>query len=245
MHWGVARVPERPRGSRFDPLVELERTSPGLLGRADVVVFPESWRSHDGSSFLDGLGAFGLDHVVETKFRTLKISVPRRELHEPGEGFWTLGVASRHPIVDTAEIPLAMSIDDAVPLRHARWIRIAPGGQEIDVVAFHPSSKFWLWASQSQLRSMHIALREREIDGRHRPAVLAGDGNIWRSWLPALLPGWRSTARGRTFPSWRPHSQIDHILIRGAIDEVSSSVLPYSPSSDHRGVRATLELRSS
>ena len=32
-------------------------------------------------------------------------------------------------------------------------------------------------------------------------------------------------------------------LIRGAIDELDSAVLPYSPSSDHRAIRATLQLR--
>ena len=221
----------------------MERHAPGLLAATDVVVFPEAFRAHDGSSFLDGIAALGFHHLVETRFRTLKISAPRRELKEPGEGFWNLAVASRHPILETREIAMKISTNDAVPLRHARSIRIAPAGREVDVTAFHPSSKVWLWASQTQLRGLHRSMAELEIDGRHRPAIIAGDGNIWRAWLPALLPGWRSTAKGRTFPSWRPHSQIDHILIRGAIDELDSEVLPYSPSSDHRAIRATLQLR--
>ncbi len=243
VHWGVARVPDKPKAMPFDPLVEVELMAPGLLARTDVAVFPEAFRDHAGSSFLDGIAALGFEHVVETKFRPLTVSVPRRELNEPGEGFWNLAVASRHPILETREIALKPSINDVVPVRHARSIRIAPDGREVDITAFHPSSKVWLWASQTQLRGLHASMQAHELDGRHRPAIMAGDGNIWRSWLPALLPGWRSTAKGRTFPSWRPHSQIDHILIRGAIDEIDSAVLPYSPSSDHRAVRASLQLR--
>ena len=243
VHWGVARVPHRPKGQRFDPLQELDHSLPEGLASADIVVMPEAWRAHDGSSFLDRFGAFGFDHVVETVYRTLKISAPRRELEEPGEGWWELAVASRHPIISTFEIPLARSFDDAVPIRNARSIRIAPAGREIDVTAFHPSSKLWYGAPVQQLRSLAGALRSHEIDGRHRPAIIAGDANMWRTWLPALLPGWRLTARGRTFPSWKPHSQIDHILLRGAIDEVASCVLPYSPTSDHRAVMASVRLR--
>ncbi len=46
---------------------------------------------------------------------------------------------------------------------------------------------------------------------------------------------------GRTWPAWRPHSQIDHILVRGALRPVDGRVLPDS-GSDHRPVRAELEV---
>jgi endonuclease/exonuclease/phosphatase family metal-dependent hydrolase len=47
--------------------------------------------------------------------------------------------------------------------------------------------------------------------------------------------------RGRTWPSSRPHSQIDHILVRreAGIAVLDSAVLP-AVGSDHRPVRATL-----
>ena len=59
-----------------------------------------------------------------------------------------------------------------------------------------------------------------------------------------MLPRWRSTTKGATFPSWRPHSQIDHIVVRGAIEAVGGEVLPFSPTSDHRAISADLQLRS-
>ena len=115
-------------------------------------------------------------------------------------------------------------------------------GQEVDVTAFHVSSKLWWVAPVVQLRSLDRVLRATDRAGQHRPAVIAGDANLWRSWLPVVLPGWVHGVRGRTFPSWRPHSQIDHVLLRGAARFESGEVLPYSPTSDHRAVRATIRI---
>jgi endonuclease/exonuclease/phosphatase family metal-dependent hydrolase len=53
------------------------------------------------------------------------------------------------------------------------------------------------------------------------------------------MPGWRRAVVGRTWPAWRPHSQIDHILVRGALQPVRGEVLPHG-GSDHRPVRAEL-----
>ena len=59
--------------------------------------------------------------------------------------------------------------------------------------------------------------------------------------MESFLPGWRRTVRGRTWPAGRPHSQIDHILVRAAdgTEVLHSEVLP-GVGSDHRPVRATL-----
>jgi endonuclease/exonuclease/phosphatase family metal-dependent hydrolase len=50
--------------------------------------------------------------------------------------------------------------------------------------------------------------------------------------------------RGRTWPASRPHSQIDHILLRtnDGIEVVDHQVLP-EVGSDHRPVRARLRVR--
>ena len=53
------------------------------------------------------------------------------------------------------------------------------------------------------------------------------------------MPGWRRAVVGRTWPAWRPHSQIDHILVRGALRPVAGAVLPHA-GSDHRPVRAEI-----
>jgi endonuclease/exonuclease/phosphatase family metal-dependent hydrolase len=56
------------------------------------------------------------------------------------------------------------------------------------------------------------------------------------------MQGWDRPVRGRTYPSHRPHSQIDHVLVRGGIESIEGEVLAATPS-DHRPVRARLRLR--
>ena len=78
---------------------------------------------------------------------------------------------------------------------------------------------------------------------RRRPdAVLLGDMNLWGPPVRAFLRGWHRAVKGRTWPAWNPHSQIDHILVRGDVQVGSAAVLP-AAGSDHRPVRAELILR--
>jgi endonuclease/exonuclease/phosphatase (EEP) superfamily protein YafD len=66
--------------------------------------------------------------------------------------------------------------------------------------------------------------------------------NTWGPMVVTLfMPGWRRAVVGRTWPAWRPHSQIDHILVRGALQPVHGEVLP-DGGSDHRPVRAELRI---
>jgi endonuclease/exonuclease/phosphatase family metal-dependent hydrolase len=51
--------------------------------------------------------------------------------------------------------------------------------------------------------------------GPQVPVVLGGDFNCWRPLLRTVLRHWRTGVRARTWPAWRPHSQIDHLLFRG------------------------------
>jgi endonuclease/exonuclease/phosphatase family metal-dependent hydrolase len=238
VHWGVARVPRVARGAPFDVVGAL----PEALRGADVLVLPESWRAHDGSSFVDGLDELGFVHRAEVRFATLRISGPVREVTDPGEGWWHLALASRHPIVEHALLPIARTFGDQVPRRHAIAVTIDVGGTLVDVVAFHVSSKLWWAAPWVHLHSLRRQLAARGIDGVRRPALLIGDANLWRAWMPTVLPGWRALEFGATFPSWRPHSQIDQVLLRGAVDVLDARVLPYSPTSDHRAVVARLAL---
>ena len=55
------------------------------------------------------------------------------------------------------------------------------------------------------------------------------------------MRGWDRPVRGRTFPARRPHSQIDHVLVRGGIQALEGEVLAETPS-DHRPIRARLRL---
>ncbi len=65
--------------------------------------------------------------------------------------------------------------------------------------------------------------------------------NTWGPLVRRFLPGWHRAVIGSTWPAWRPHSQIDHILCAGVARVVDGSVCP-DFGSDHRPVRARLEL---
>ena len=64
--------------------------------------------------------------------------------------------------------------------------------------------------------------------------------NMW-GWCAERLAGrgWRRAVRGRTYPSPRPHSQTDHILVNDAVEVMASEVVPQALS-DHRPVKARL-----
>ena len=183
--------------------------------------------------------------MVETSFTTLRIvGHSRRRLDDPGDGLVELAIATRHPIVADAELPIAVSISDAVPQRHARSIRLDVGGREVDVTAFHVSSKLWYAAPWVQLRSLGRLVSDAEVDGRARPALLVGDANPLAHVHPvrAARLALDRARRGPSRPGG-PHSQIDHILVRGEVDAVAGEVLPYTCTSDHRAISADLQLR--
>ena len=88
----------------------------------------------------------------------------------------------------------------------------------------------------------HFAELRQLLGTEARPdAVLAGDMNSWGPPVRLFMRGWRRAVIGRSWPSWRPHSQIDHILVRGAIRPLSGVVFPHS-GSDHRPIRAELAI---
>ena len=85
----------------------------------------------------------------------------------------------------------------------------------------------------------YAALKERLHTEARPDAVLLGDMNLWGPPVRAFLPEWHRAVKGRTWPTWNPHSQIDHILVRGRMEIRSGEVLPHA-GSDHRPVRAVL-----
>jgi len=90
--------------------------------------------------------------------------------------------------------------------------------------------------SPRQMRELSRLLGESEL-----PTALLGDMNCWGPILLTQLPGFRRAVRGRTWPAWRPHSQIDHILVTRGVEVLGSGVL--GPlGSDHRPVRARLRI---
>lgn len=237
LHWGCHRVAGAPPGpyTRFDELAALD----GWLDDADIVVLPEAWRPHDEVGVVDRLAAAGWT-TFETPFVELDMRA-RPKVASPagsGSGMWTLAVATRLPARLVRTIPLPRTRHDPVPRRHAIHAMVEVAGTEIDFVAYHVSSKLWYAAPPIQLLGLTRSVRG--LGRGDRPAVLAGDANWWRSTLPLWLPGWRSTVRGATFPAHKPHSQIDHVLVRGGLRATGGDVAPANWGSDHRAIRTTL-----
>ena len=204
---------------------------------ADIVVVAESWREHDGRGIVDDLARDG--YRLETlEFTTLDIS-PRRAKHAvPGEGHWELAVLSRFPVLARHELPLGRIPGDQAGPRSALSCTLDVEGTELDLVSLHVSSRLWQLAPVRHLRALRPQLPRSD-----RTAIIAGDCNFWGPPVEAMLPGWRRAIRGRTYPAHRPHSQIDHVLVRDDVAVRWGEVLAETPS-DHRPVRARLQLRT-
>ncbi len=202
---------------------------------SDVVVVLESWRRLDGRGILDELVDDGF-HVETVYFSSLKISGRRARHVVPGEGHVGIGICSRRPILARRDLPIGYISRDPYGTRAALMCTVDIDGTEVDVVGVHVSSMLWRLGPMRHLR----ALRP-QLPAGDRPVVVAGDCNLWGPGVVRVLPGWRRAVLGRTYPAHRPHSQIDHILVRDNITMLSGEVLPATPS-DHRPVRARLRV---
>jgi endonuclease/exonuclease/phosphatase family metal-dependent hydrolase len=108
-------------------------------------------------------------------------------------------------------------------------------GRPVSIAGTHmPHLHFGSHSTWAELRAGLDASARRD-------AVLCGDMNTWGPLVGVFMPGWKRAVVGRTWPTWRPHSQIDHILVRGALRPTSGEVLPHA-GSDHRPVRARIDL---
>lgn len=149
------------------------------------------------------------------------------------EGAWGLAALSRVPITGSEVVELGRLPRDRTA-RAVVVLRLDVGSAGLLVCGTHMSHL--TSGSPLQFRRLATEIERRAGD---TPAVLAGDMNLWGPPLRALLPGWRRVVRGRTWPSWRPHSQLDHVLVRGDVAVQAAEVLP-AMGSDHLAVRARL-----
>jgi endonuclease/exonuclease/phosphatase family metal-dependent hydrolase len=208
-----------------------------LLGiDADVIVVQESW-TPDGETpavrrVADALGAA----LFELPFGRARLD-PWPHVPRDGNGSGTVGLAiiSRLPAELLGTFHLGKVAGDPTPERGGLHVLLDVGGTAVDLVGVHLTSRL-PYGPPMQLRRLR-----RQFPDTDRPAIVAGDCNFWGPGVQTFLPGWKRTVRGRTWPASRPHSQIDHILVRNGIEVVAAGVLP-AVGSDHRPVRATLRV---
>ena len=151
----------------------------------------------------------------------------------PGE--WCISIVSRLPVTSDTTFELR-----ALPRDLARRV-VAVATVETDAgplaaVCLHGAHL--THGSLGQYREL-----ARELDGRldGRAAVLGGDLNCWGPVVRRLLPSWRQAARGATWPAWRPHSQLDHVFVRGPVASLGGGPVD-ARASDHRPMVATIEV---
>lgn len=120
--------------------------------------------------------------------------------------------------------------------RAAIVVDVTLDGHPVSVAGIHMSHL--LYGSPRNFAELR---RRLQTEARH-DALIAGDMNSWGPLVQLMMRGWRRTVKGPSWPTWRPHSQIDHILVRGrALHPVEGRVLP-DAGSDHRPIRATFDL---
>jgi endonuclease/exonuclease/phosphatase family metal-dependent hydrolase len=181
------------------------------------------WRGASHAIFLDSERPFSEEIRRSARFQ------------EAAPGSWGVAVLSRLPVRSSTVVDLGRLARDRAR-RAAVLVEVEVGGRAVTVVGTHMSHI--TYGAPVQYR----ALARRLAPSTHRgPCVLAGDMNLWGPPVVALLAGWRRSFRAKTWPAWRPHSQVDHILVRGGLTVVRAEVLEMM-GSDHRPARVTLAL---
>jgi len=202
----------------------------------DVIVLQESWTPDGGTAavrrFADAVGA----QLFELRFGRARLE-PWPHVPRGGDGVGDVGLAivSRLPAELRGRLAVGTVPGDATPERGGLHVALDVGGRTVDVVGVHLSSRL-PYGPPTQLRRLRGQLPDES-----RPAIVAGDFNFWGPGVTTFLPGWSRTVRGRTWPARRPHSQIDHILVRREVEVLEGEVLP-AVGSDHRPVRARLRV---
>jgi len=203
---------------------------------ADVVVLQESWTPDGGVAAVRRVGESTGAEVFELRFGRSRLD-PWPHVPRDGSGRCDVGLAvlSRIPAEAQGRLPVGTVLSDPTPERGGLHVVLDVGGTKVDLIGVHLSSRL-PYGPPIQLRRLAA-----QLPPPGRPGIVAGDCNFWGPGVQSFLPGWRRAVRGRTWPAGRPHSQIDHILVRAAdgTEVLRGEVLP-PLGSDHRAVRATL-----
>ena len=147
-------------------------------------------------------------------------------------GTWGIALLSRLPVRRVEIVQLARLRRDSAERRSAVLAELEVGTSSVTVVGTH-------LAHLTHGSPLLVQRLRHTLPAPGQAAVLAGDMNFWGPPLSLALPGWRRAVKARTYPSWRAHSQIDHIFVTGAVEVISGGSLAVG-NSDHLPLRARL-----
>jgi endonuclease/exonuclease/phosphatase (EEP) superfamily protein YafD len=236
---------------------------------ADVLILPELWRGESGADFVtelkSKLGMEGLFVPLASgqrvtsgtgsrtwqpplahfsgerglffdEHRTLsKVQRIRRATADGVEhGEWGLGLLTRLPIREIHSESLGRlpreKVQRTLIVSTLEW-----DGRTFYALAIHGAHLSHGSYRQYQRVSDIVARLDPAL-----PILFGGDFNSWRPLLRVLLPGWRSLVNARTWPARAPHSQIDHLLVRGPWESLGG--FASDGGSDHRALVADVRL---
>lgn len=230
-------LPETWRGEDEDMYARLAERL-GLAG--EFAPLARGLRAHhaDGGAGWQPLGAhFTGERVLlfdEHRSLTRPQSAHRARVDRLEPGAWGLALLTRLPVESITTVELGRMPREKVN-RALIVARLTLGGRPFHAVALHGAHL----SHGSPLLYRRVNDLIAGLDPA-LPVLLAGDFNCWRPLLRALLPDWRTLARGRTWPAYRPHSQIDHVLGRGPWRSLRSWTV--DGGSDHRALVCDVEL---
>ena len=161
---------------------------------------------------------------------------------QPGTAEYGIALLSRYPVRSWQVIRLS-----AIPFTFPMWL---PGPRKVIKVHEEPRAAVVavVETTHGQLNVVNTHLSfvpgwnrrqlrrlRRDLTAFPGPLVLMGDLNMTPP-TPAAVTGWRSLADGLTFPVEVPDRQLDHVLLRGSIGQVTATSSPALPLSDHRAL---------
>lgn len=232
-HYGVR--PGRPPHVAFDMTAALRALD------AEVLVIQEVWRPDEGACVVDEAArALGLTaHHLEQARARVHSRWPRVATGaDTGEGTIGVAILTNRAVRTVEPIVVGPTIGDPMHERAVVRAELELDDVVVQVVGVHVSSRL-PHAPPIQLRRL-----ARQLPPPGIPTIVAGDCNFWGPGVRALFRGWRRAVRGRTWPAARPHSQIDHVLVRPADVEVLDGRVLADLGSDHLPVRVELRIPS-
>jgi endonuclease/exonuclease/phosphatase family metal-dependent hydrolase len=229
VHWG-----RRPRTYEPFDLVDACR---GL--DADVLALQEVWHP-DGRPSVAAEVADALGYELHEVWTARAVVEPKCQIvgktgESSGTGDWGQALLTRVPRGPVIDWRLSVFLLDSVD-RVVMTTEIEIDGAAMTVCASHlPHLEHF--SPLLRWRLPHV------LPDPHQPAAFMGDFNMWRWVTRFIVPGWRDTVRGATWPAHRlPLFQIDHLLTTAPVVATDAEVV-HVGNSDHLPIRARLSVR--